>query len=122
MGHSSLLKRTIAPRLFSENAHGLEGWPTTAKVGASPRGFWRSVSGLREVPAKAGTGRIGGHGGFAAFAHPTQYSKVVHRRRPHPRCRMAPMGKKLTEAQIERYRRDGFVYPVDAFGDSARSA
>src|SRR6058998_4075009 len=28
---------------------------------------------------------------------------------------MAPMGKKLTEAQIERYHRDGFVYPVDAF-------
>ena len=25
------------------------------------------------------------------------------------------MGKKLTEAQIERYHRDGFVYPVDAF-------
>src|SRR3989441_7190784 len=28
---------------------------------------------------------------------------------------MAPMGKKLTEAQIERYHRDGFVYPIDAF-------
>src|SRR5262245_25900020 len=28
---------------------------------------------------------------------------------------MAPMGKKLTEAQVERYRRDGFVYPIDAF-------
>jgi non-heme Fe2+,alpha-ketoglutarate-dependent halogenase len=26
------------------------------------------------------------------------------------------MGKKLTDAQIEHYRRDGFVYPVDAFG------
>ena len=25
------------------------------------------------------------------------------------------MGKKLTEAQIERYHRDGFVYPIDAF-------
>ena len=25
------------------------------------------------------------------------------------------MGKKLTDAQIERYHRDGFVYPVDAF-------
>jgi non-heme Fe2+,alpha-ketoglutarate-dependent halogenase len=25
------------------------------------------------------------------------------------------MGKKLTDAQIETYRRDGFVYPVDAF-------
>jgi len=25
------------------------------------------------------------------------------------------MGKKLTDAQIEKYRRDGFVYPVDAF-------
>jgi len=25
------------------------------------------------------------------------------------------MGKKLTEAQIERYQRDGFVYPIDAF-------
>src|SRR3989440_354562 len=35
---------------------------------------------------------------------------------PHAlRCRMAPMGKKLTEAQIERYHRDGFVYPIDAF-------
>src|SRR4030095_14463389 len=31
------------------------------------------------------------------------------------RRRMAPMGKKLTEAQIERYHRDGFVYPIDAF-------
>src|SRR5947199_1138546 len=30
-------------------------------------------------------------------------------------CRMAPMGKMLTEAQIERYHRDGFVYPIDAF-------
>ena len=28
---------------------------------------------------------------------------------------MAPMGKKLTEEQIERYHRDGFVYPIDAF-------
>src|SRR5437867_3056641 len=28
---------------------------------------------------------------------------------------MAPMGKKLTEAQIARYHRDGFVYPIDAF-------
>jgi phytanoyl-CoA dioxygenase PhyH len=28
---------------------------------------------------------------------------------------MAPVGKKLTEAQIERYHRDGFVYPIDAF-------
>jgi non-heme Fe2+,alpha-ketoglutarate-dependent halogenase len=26
------------------------------------------------------------------------------------------MGKKLTDAQIEHYHRDGFVYPVDAFG------
>jgi hypothetical protein len=26
------------------------------------------------------------------------------------------MGKKLTDAQIEHYRRNGFVYPVDAFG------
>ncbi|HEX7124606.1 MAG TPA: phytanoyl-CoA dioxygenase family protein [Thermodesulfobacteriota bacterium] len=26
------------------------------------------------------------------------------------------MGKKLTDAQIEQYRRNGFVYPVDAFG------
>jgi non-heme Fe2+,alpha-ketoglutarate-dependent halogenase len=26
------------------------------------------------------------------------------------------MGKKLTDAQIEHYRRDGFVYPLDAFG------
>ena len=25
------------------------------------------------------------------------------------------MGKKLTEAQIERYRHDGFVYPIEAF-------
>ena len=24
------------------------------------------------------------------------------------------MGKKLTQAQIERYHRDGFVYPIDA--------
>jgi non-haem Fe2+, alpha-ketoglutarate-dependent halogenase len=31
------------------------------------------------------------------------------------------MGKKLTDAQIEHYRRNGFVYPVDAFGaDEAR--
>jgi non-haem Fe2+, alpha-ketoglutarate-dependent halogenase len=31
------------------------------------------------------------------------------------------MGKKLTDAQIEKYRRDGFVYPVDAFTrDDAR--
>jgi non-heme Fe2+,alpha-ketoglutarate-dependent halogenase len=31
------------------------------------------------------------------------------------------MGKKLTDAQIEHYHRDGFVYPVDAFGaDEAR--
>jgi non-heme Fe2+,alpha-ketoglutarate-dependent halogenase len=31
------------------------------------------------------------------------------------------MGKKLTDAQIEHYHRDGFVYPVDAFGaDAAR--
>src|SRR2546430_15152007 len=30
-------------------------------------------------------------------------------------CRMAPMGKNLTEAQGERYHRDGFVYPIDAF-------
>jgi non-haem Fe2+, alpha-ketoglutarate-dependent halogenase len=29
------------------------------------------------------------------------------------------MGKKLTAAQIERYHRDGFVYPVDAFGAGA---
>src|SRR5882724_104071 len=28
---------------------------------------------------------------------------------------MAAMGKKLTQAQIERYHRDGFVYPIDAF-------
>ena len=28
---------------------------------------------------------------------------------------MARMGKKLTGGQIERYRRDGFVYPIDAF-------
>ena len=28
---------------------------------------------------------------------------------------MAPMGKKLSDAQIERYHRDGFVYPIDAF-------
>ena len=28
---------------------------------------------------------------------------------------MAPMGRKLTDAQIERYHRDGFVYPIDAF-------
>jgi non-haem Fe2+, alpha-ketoglutarate-dependent halogenase len=28
---------------------------------------------------------------------------------------MASVGKKLTEAQAERYRRDGFVYPIDAF-------
>jgi len=26
------------------------------------------------------------------------------------------MGKKLTDAQIEKYHRDGFVYPLDAFG------
>jgi len=26
------------------------------------------------------------------------------------------MGKKLTAAQIDRYNRDGFVYPIDAFG------
>ncbi len=25
------------------------------------------------------------------------------------------MGKKLTQAQIERYHREGFVYPIDAF-------
>ena len=25
------------------------------------------------------------------------------------------MGKKLTEAQIERYHRDGFVHPIEAF-------
>jgi phytanoyl-CoA dioxygenase PhyH len=30
-------------------------------------------------------------------------------------CRMTPMGKKLSGEQIERYRRDGFVYPVEAF-------
>src|ERR1700738_3306036 len=30
--------------------------------------------------------------------------------------RAASMGKKLTDAQIEHYRRDGFVYPLDAFG------
>src|SRR4029450_4605388 len=30
-------------------------------------------------------------------------------------CRMAPMGKKLTPAQIERYHHDGFVYPIEAF-------
>ncbi|HXW24152.1 MAG TPA: phytanoyl-CoA dioxygenase family protein, partial [Xanthobacteraceae bacterium] len=29
------------------------------------------------------------------------------------------MGKKLTDAQIERYHRDGFVYPVDAFSSEA---
>jgi hypothetical protein len=28
---------------------------------------------------------------------------------------MAPVGKKLTGAQVERYHRDGFVYPIDAF-------
>jgi non-haem Fe2+, alpha-ketoglutarate-dependent halogenase len=28
---------------------------------------------------------------------------------------MALMGKKLTDEQIERYHRDGFVYPIDAF-------
>jgi ectoine hydroxylase-related dioxygenase (phytanoyl-CoA dioxygenase family) len=28
---------------------------------------------------------------------------------------MAPMGRKLTDAQLERYQRDGFVYPLDAF-------
>ena len=26
------------------------------------------------------------------------------------------MGRKLTDAQIDQYNRDGFVYPVDAFG------
>ena len=26
------------------------------------------------------------------------------------------MGRKLTAAQINQYDRDGFVYPVDAFG------
>lgn len=30
-------------------------------------------------------------------------------------CRMTPMGKKLTAEQIERYHRDGFVYPIEAF-------
>jgi len=25
------------------------------------------------------------------------------------------MGKRLTEEQIERYRRDGFIYPIEAF-------
>jgi ectoine hydroxylase-related dioxygenase (phytanoyl-CoA dioxygenase family) len=28
---------------------------------------------------------------------------------------MAPMGKRLTEEQIERYHRDGFIYPIEAF-------
>src|SRR5439155_549550 len=28
---------------------------------------------------------------------------------------MTPMGKRLAEAQIERYHRDGFVYPIAAF-------
>jgi hypothetical protein len=27
-------------------------------------------------------------------------------------CRMAQMGKRLTEGRIERYHRDGFVYQV----------
>ena len=26
------------------------------------------------------------------------------------------MGKKLTAAQIDQYHRDGYVYPIDAFG------
>jgi hypothetical protein len=28
---------------------------------------------------------------------------------------MAPMGEKLTEEQIERYHRDGSVYPIEVF-------
>src|SRR5262249_41575153 len=37
------------------------------------------------------------------------------------RCRMAAMGRKLTDVQIERYHRDGVVYPIDAFpADRAR--
>jgi hypothetical protein len=28
------------------------------------------------------------------------------------------MGKKLTAAQIDQYNRDGFIYPIDAFGPS----
>ena len=28
---------------------------------------------------------------------------------------MAPKGKRLTEEQIERYHRDGFVHPIEAF-------
>jgi hypothetical protein len=35
---------------------------------------------------------------------------------------MAAMGRKLTHAQIERYHRDGFVYPIDAVAaESSRS-
>jgi hypothetical protein len=35
---------------------------------------------------------------------------------------MAPMSEKLTEEQIGRYHRDGFVYPIGVFEQTSHYA